>query len=264
MKNIYIFDIDGVITDLTTKEIDLNLVKKLEELIKGGSIVVFNSGRAVSWIEEKVIAELNISKDLLSSVFLVGEFGAVSVSYIDGGERQENQDPEVSIRGDLKEEVIRLVEGKYRDSNFFDTAKKGMITVEKMDGYSLKDYLNLIPSIKADFEEILARKGLTNLFEVTNDPIAVNIRAEKLDKIYSTKVALNWMKEKNYEIGNFLVFGDQPADLEMANEIAIQGYPVKMIYVGENPIEGGKDYLIIKTKEKYTRGTLAFLEETQL
>jgi hydroxymethylpyrimidine pyrophosphatase-like HAD family hydrolase len=264
MKNIYTFDVDGVITDLTTKVINPELVGRLEGLIKGGSIIIFNSGRAVSWVEENVIAKLNFPRDLMSDVFLVGEFGAVSVSYENGGERKETQDSEVSIREDLKEEVIRLLQKKYSESNFLDEAKKAMITLEKKDGYSLNDYLNLIPLIKADFEEILANKGLTSFFEVTSDPIAVNIRAEKLDKTYSTKVTLEWARKKNFEIGDFLVFGDQPSDLEMASEIAKQGYSVKMIYVGENPIDGGKDFPIVETQEKYTRGTLAFLEESQL
>lgn len=264
MKNIFVFDIDGVITDLTTKEINPNLIKKLEVIIKGGSVVIFNSGRAVSWIEKKVLAKLVISKEFLTGIFLVGEFGAVSVSFGKMEERFETQDPEVSIRKDLKEEVIRLIEDKYSDSNFFDKAKKGIITIEKKDNYPLGEYLILISSIEADFERILQEKDLTSLFEVTADPIAVNIRANKLNKTFSTKIALKWLKDQDLEIGSFLVFGDQPADLEMADEIAQQGYPVEMIYVGDSPVNDRIGYPVIKTKSRYTQGTLAFLEESQL
>lgn len=259
-KTIYFFDIDGVIVSFETKEADLRVVAKLEDILKSGSTVVFNTGRAMPQIERKLIARLNISPEMLNQILIIGEFGAVTQSYDSVGKPIKFVDSRYLVPNDLKLAVAQIIKDKYSDSTFWDSEKEGIISAEMKDGYNLREYQKIVPLITSDLAELVAKRGLTEL-NVIPTLFAIDIRSKLLNKIYSTHKALELLKEKTSDLGNFCVLGDQPFDFDMAEEIFKEGYKVEMVYVGELPITKSYTFSIINTKAKYIQGALEFLGE---
>ena len=59
-----IFDVDGVITEPTTGEVELGVIDKIVEALKQSEPVAFNTGRGLGWIAHNILSsiEARISK----------------------------------------------------------------------------------------------------------------------------------------------------------------------------------------------------------
>src|SRR5438128_1212128 len=81
----WLFDVDGVITDLKTKEINEpqilgNIVRKLEKR----EPVALVTGRSTGWLKGQLIPEIKSRlpiPNLKDSFFISGEFGGTSITY---------------------------------------------------------------------------------------------------------------------------------------------------------------------------------------
>ena len=87
-QDIWIFDVDGVITDPKTKEItNSKIIEIIKERLSLGSKVAFNTGRSAEWLEHKVINPLreiiisNVKNYLpLTNLVSICEMGNVVVN----------------------------------------------------------------------------------------------------------------------------------------------------------------------------------------
>ena len=56
--NLYVFDVDGVLTDPIKKQSNKKLLIELSRILKNGNILAFNTGRSLSWVQERILNNL--------------------------------------------------------------------------------------------------------------------------------------------------------------------------------------------------------------
>jgi hypothetical protein len=76
---------------------------------------------------------------------------------------------------------------------------------------------------------------------------------------------IEWCKLRHLQLKDYeyLCFGDSQSDLEMADYLYSKNLKTEFIYVGSNN-EMEKKYPIHLTKEKYTAGTLEYLQNIKI
>src|SRR3989338_2055506 len=140
----WIFDIDGVVTNPTEKKIKkLQILDHIAERLQQREPVIFNTGRSLSWVIEKVLNPLIKKikdKKLLENLFIVGEKGGTWLTFGRDGKIQQHKDSSISAPTSLQQKIKNLVKRKYLHSMFYDETKQTMISVEMHDNYDLEEY----------------------------------------------------------------------------------------------------------------------------
>lgn len=260
--NLYVFDIDGVITNPTEKIANEELLSKLGDLVKNGHFIAFNTGRSFKWTHERVLSHLDRyiePQDLSEKIFASCEMGNITCSFQD--ERWKEKVNESSrMPTSLIQEIKTLVQEKYFDSMFFDE-KETMISVEVKDGFDEDEYLKQQKELLETINSLLLQPEYEKLsLKTGSNQIALDIQFDKTGKKLGAKRLVNWIKSKNLEVSTVLAFGDNLSDIEMAEELR-HLYPVTFVFVNEpskltHP--NGK-FKVVYTKNKFEKGTLEFL-----
>ena len=128
MKDLFVFDIDGVITHPSKKiNTEPEIFDHIIEKLKINDPIALNTGRSLTWIKERVInlilAKIQ-NKSILKNLIAVGEMGGVWLSFDDNGKANEYIDNSLSIPKSLVEKIRKLIELKYSNSMFYDDTKK--------------------------------------------------------------------------------------------------------------------------------------------
>jgi len=257
----WLFDVDGVISNLKTKEANPQIVAEIVKRLQKKEPVALITGRSMKYLEDEVVPKIvaKIDKEILDTFFISGEFGGVSSSF-ENGQEAEKIDEDLSV----PEALRNLVKDVTRDleTMFFDDTKKTMITTEMKDGYAdmtrLKEEQE---SLSSKFEKLVEEFKIGINFEVVVDTIAVNIKNRNANKKNSALQVLNWLGNKNIKPEKFIAFGDSNTDLEMAQAVHDKGFDVEFVFVGnkEDIVGIGTPFKITKTRESYEKGTLEFL-----
>lgn len=255
----WIFDVDGVITDLYSKDVKYpQILDKIAFFLNESKPVGVITGRTDSTLERAIMEPLeNLVEDssALDLLCYQGEFGGLSITYSEG-KKNINVDYDLSLPKELiaeGEEVINL----YKDFVFF-APKQTFLTAEMHDEGDIEKFKSIQDELAQKLRELVDKFGLSKTVEVHNDQIAVNVKNKKLNKHLATKKYLNWLRDTDYEPEEFYVFGDNESDLEIGEELDKQGKKLEFIFVGDRRI-GEYPFKVIKTKDKFTEGTLEFL-----
>lgn len=261
----YLFDVDGVLTDLVEKQVtETALFSYLSSFLHKGDIVAFNTGRSAKWVKERIINQLFEKldkKELLSDVIIVAEKGGVWMTFDDNATAHQEQDPSMAIPQEFNEQIKQLVEGKYNDAMFFDDTKETMISVEMHDGFDLSSYNKRQKEFNSEVEQLLSKKGLNERYKIHSLSISTDVEEHHAGKALGVDRLLTLFDEKGIIPGAFITFGDSPADFEMGDELAKRGKDITFVYTGDKETLGEitKPYPI-EFAEGYSRGTLSYLE----
>lgn len=265
VKSIWIFDVDGVITDPQEKrntipEILDKLIKKLER----NEPVVLMTGRAHKWVLKRIVKKIEnkiFNKNLLDNLFISKEFSGDCSRY-ENGQRKDILSNSSFIFKKLLPGIKAIVDNKYSDSMFVDPDKQTMISVEMKDKFDIKKYRTERDKLAKEIGKIVNNLKEKNEIDVHVDIIAINIRSKNANKRNAAKQMLEWLKNKKISPKEFIVFGDTVGDKEIALELNENHLPVKFIFVGKKEELGDKSskFEIIETKEKYEKGTLEALK----
>lgn len=260
--NAWIFDIDGVITDPVTKRIKYpQIIDFLIGKLSKNEPVGLNTGRSLSWTEERVLNPLILKlkdKSILENLIICAENGAVSATFTKG-ELSKYKDSNFTVPAFIADEVRKSIKDTKLIS--FDESKETMVTVEMQDGASLEEFRKEQEILDKRLNEFLEEKKLLEEYVLRPNPIATDIYKKTVGKTFGTKKILNWLKEKNLEIDFFYIFGDAFSDLEISDQIKKEGFPLEFIFVGprKDLDMSGKDYKISFSKARWTEGTVEFL-----
>lgn len=260
---LYVFDIDGVLTNPTTKKIDNpELFVQLNQLAHNFPILL-NTGRSAQWVIDKIIPHLNIEQ-LKHGFFATCEMGAVSLLITNDGQPQIVINPEVSsqkIPTQLFDTITDMVAQNYNSSMFVDTTKQVIMTVEMHDNYSLDKYELDKEELKNSIEIILKHYHPNIHIRPSSSTIAIDIKPMQLTKGYGAKVIHEWLSKLKLDFTNteVICFGDSLSDIEMCDYYATKKISTKFVYVGTENIDLNKPYPIIKTDQSHTAGTFEYL-----
>ncbi len=259
----WVFDVDGVVTDPVEKRITKPVILDfIVKKLKQKEPVAFLTGRAMSWMEERVLTPLEEEikdKSLLDNLYVSAEFGGSLIVY-NKGERQRLENSEITPPQNVVE-IATKIASRYANSMFIDTAKKTHFTLEMNDGVDFDRFKEDQIRLDAEFEQLLKDCLLTNQFEILSDRIATSIRDKRINKRFAIKELLKWISKRGIKPNKYIVFGDNKADLEMGEELADSGLEQDFVFVGEkDQIELGKySFPIIITNHQCDTGTAEYL-----
>lgn len=258
MKTCWIFDIDGVITDLATKKPNEEVLSRIVKLLEK-DIVCFNTGRSFAWVQENLVSRLkNITSPThLLSVFFAFEQGGGWARFENGNIKPE-YDNKLLITKESSEAVKNII--GQTSSMFFDETKQTMISIEMKTGADIKDFAREREKIMPQLEQLVDR--INPQLKIIPGAIAIDIMNQFEGKNLGVLRLLEFFERENITPEKGICFGDSPADLEMADELFLAKIPVEFVFVGERDIEPDNLYPIQKTVSKYDLGTLEFLKNS--
>lgn len=262
-KTVYIFDVDGVLTNPSLKKIEhKEILNKIAKLLEN-NLVALNTGRSLAWILERVInplIELVEDKDNLENFYAVGEKGGTWLSISKSAQVNEFKDEQISTPLELRNKVRELIESEFADTTFFDNSKETMVSAEMNDGQNPEEgYRAAQNQLITKLKKILEEEGLDKNFKIDPTTIATDIENKIVGKDFGVNRIIAWFKAKNVIIDRIICFGDSKSDIPMAQEIYKMGYAPEFVYVGKDALENYYPFKVIYAHEKYDRGTLEYL-----
>lgn len=260
--NAWIFDVDGVLSDLEEKISDHEILKHIASLLKKGEAVALNTGRSFTTIERSVLEPLYTyieDKAHLKNMFIVCEMGNVLGFYEDGTFKKKLLDD--PILPELAEQIQEIVEKDFSTAMFFDESKETMISIEVRDGFDMEIYKKAQDLLHEKISDLLlSNKYLQLNLVIGRNPIAIDIQYEDAGKHLGAERIEDWMMAEEIKPDAIYMIGDSPSDSRMAEELQ-NTYNVTFVYVGEKEKLDTDKLMceIVYTKEKYNKGTLEFL-----
>lgn len=260
----WLFDVDGVITNLQTEESNPELLLEIIRRLNNKEPVVLISGRSVEWLKEKVINRLfsliknPIDKQIL---YISGEFGGSYMKYKEG-KFTSFIDDTIKIPSALVKTVTEFIKSEFSGVVFVDTTKRTMISVEKNQSVTVDQFKKRRVVIDQQLEEIINALNLQHNFVINSDQIATNIIDSRASKHYSIEQLLKWFKEDEIQPEIFVIFGDSPNDLEMGLELQNAHQSFKFVFVGPKEELTGINlpFPIIFTNNHFEEGTLEYFK----
>ena len=266
IQTVWIFDVDGVITDPSEKKItELQILEEINNKLEKGEPVILNTGRSISWLIEKVINLLNdhvTDQNVLKNFFAVGEKGGAWTEFNDSGDLIEKKDENISVPEKLKDEIRNLIKTIYSESMFYDESKLTMISTEMIDNHPIDDFHHRQKELTAELNNLLRNENLNKKFKVDPTTIATDVENKFVGKHFAIQRILSWLNSKNVKPQKYITFGDTfKSDIPMAEELHSQNLPVEFVYVGKENIDTSRfPFPVYQTKAKFGKGTAEFLK----
>ncbi len=260
-NNIWVFDIDGVITDPVTKKVlNPQIIATIEKRLSQKIPVCFNTGRSAQWIKETIIPHFN-PKTSLELLYCSCEMGEVSLEYDSRNSPHETIYHHNLIPAELKATIREIVLSSYDETMFVDETKKSILTIEMKDGLSQDVYEEHQSRLSGEIRIILKNYHPGIHIRPSSSSIAIDIKPISSNKATGATKIMEWLRTKKIDLTNLTItaFGDSTSDLQMAEYFVSQSIPTKFIYVGTDNLDPTLPYPVIKTKARYTAGTLEFL-----
>lgn len=267
---VLVFDVDGVLTDPkgkknTRPEIFSQIISQL----KKGEPVALNTGRSISWMQQRVISPLLAEvedKTILRNFLAVGEKGGAWITYSQEGLPQEFTDGTICIPHDLQNKVRVLIQSQFPGLMFYDESKLTMISTEMLDGANLEEYHSEQQILTKKLKELIKQHDLGNQLEVDPTTIATDIQNKHVGKDFAARRILEWVNSLRISPNLFITLGDSKSDVPMAREIYDQGHSVSFVFVGKE--EDAKyikrlelPFTVEFTNQQYENGTLEYLQK---
>mgnify|MGYP001619811015 CR=1 FL=1 len=263
IEHAWLFDVDGVITNSEQKRVtEPRILDEIIKRLQAGEMVALITGRSLKWVEERVLNPLEEkieNKEILDNLFVSGEFGGPNLKYL-RGEKVYSVDPNISVPQEIVDSA-RAISEEFSKTMMWDESKKTMVSIEMKDGIAISDFSGPQSDLVRRLDELLGEKGLKEKYWIHRDLIGTNIMERTANKSLATKQVLTWLRENGIKPENFVAFGDNKSDLEIGNEISLQGLPVQFVFVGgKELLENQKfDFPVIFTNGIYENGTLEYL-----
>ncbi len=257
---IYIFDCDGVITDLYSFQPNMQVIERISSLIDRDETVGFITGRSTSWIKKNVLAPLGkavLNKQNLEKIYFACEFGGRTITF-ENGEEIIGQNHESDIPRELRKETLEVF-SSYKDSMWHEE-KDTLLTFVVNSGFPIDKYHELQKTLIAAFEKILASTPGYKDFVINTDSVAVNIRHKSATKDKAVMRFISFLGSRA-NVEKAIVFGDSQSDTEMVEALQDK-YEVDFVFVGKKEeLDASKIKAnIIYTEAKYDQGTLEYLD----
>lgn len=257
MKTVYVFDLDGVVTDPANSQVNDTVVDILHNVLSSGEPLAINTGRSFDWVESNLISRLRMYQDdtVLSRLIVVCEKGGEMVTWNNNEAVITPSEFALATRlHDLAKDCFEKNKSNLQ-TMFWDDTKRTMATVEK------KPEANL--SIFHEEQEFLVEKlGAVFSDDVRIDAttVATDVELHSAGKHAGASLIFEWM-QRNYPLyTRYISVGDSVSDYAMAKYFADHGEQSIFVYVGKptNDIQDHPNTQVIITRRHYSAGVLEY------
>ncbi len=261
-----LFDIDGVITEPITGNVELRVVQEIVALLDKDDPVAFNTGRGLRWVTQDILPyfEKRISKrNALRNLCIVYQKGAFRITYSESGElKAPIASPNIIlIPTPLRNEALQLIATKYAKTMFPGEEKEAVFSPQFKPNANFYQYKADQEKLVIDLQTMLHRHNQADQFRIDPTRIATDIEDKQLGKALGAQQVLVWLQEQRLQPEHFIAFGDSKLDIGMAEEIHRQGFPVEFVFVGEkSQLEGMQfPFPLYSTNAFCEQGTVEYL-----
>jgi hydroxymethylpyrimidine pyrophosphatase-like HAD family hydrolase len=272
VEDVYMYDVDGVLTDPNEKLFDREVMEHIAQRLNKGLPVILNTGRSVSWVQSVIVARLHyahnvVDKKAWQNLFIIGEKGGTWLGFNEDGYMPPvpSRDGSIAIPDEIQQLAKDLVEDEFSDTMFYDPTKLTMISVEQRDGFTETDHNErFVPAQKQFAErlrELITETGLGEEFRVDATTIATDIEHIVVGKDFAAQRAVAWLKQRRIKAKKIVTFGDSRSDFAMAEKLHELGINVEHVHVGNpNNVPENPEYPVTVTSGKFNLGTREFLQ----
>jgi len=259
---IYVFDLDGVITDPRDSTVDEVVVAKMSQILQQGGHIAVNTGRSFVWVQEHLVIRLQSMAD-------TGSFDRLYIVCEKGGESRIWQDKAFvsqPSRFALPADVVERAHTIYTQHQaelhtmFWDATKQTMATMEKYPDATMELYKeqqnHLLQWLHAALEGSDAKVDPT--------VIATDIESPLAGKHAGAELIYEWVaKHTPVEHDTFTCFGDSKSDYEMARFFAQQGAATTFVFVGSPEVVFDEESRVTlqRTTALYAAGTREYFAQ---
>jgi HAD superfamily hydrolase (TIGR01484 family) len=263
MKNspVFVFDLDGVITQPSDSSVDAQAVGYLYALLEQGSYVAVNTGRSFTWVEQNLLKALEAmgGSSAFSRLYIVCEKGGESVVWAEG--KFVPQPSRFALSGQAYETARQIYEQHKADlgSMFWDAGKTTMATIEKHPEAGLEQFRAERQPLAEKLREAFAGQDV----RVDATTIATDIESTEAGKHAGAELIYEWMMSHSGGAPQeFVSFGDSKSDYEMARYFAQQGVASTLVFVGAKTETFTEDPAVklVRTNAEYASGTREYFE----
>ncbi|QQS20183.1 hypothetical protein IPL85_01890 [Candidatus Saccharibacteria bacterium] len=237
----YLFDVDGVLTNPTTKIVDREAIfTGLIDRLQAGLPVAFNTGRSTKWVVDNVVQpmlERASDPGILQNAIIVGEKGASWATFGEDGTPLYGIADSLSLPDTLSQAVDELA-SKYADTMGNLDPKQTMFSVEMLDGANIDEFHVVQAVFASELQALLDSHPEGAMFRVDKTAIATDVESRYVGKALGADRFLEFLQTRDLKAKHYVAFGDSPSDLAMAEELARRSQSVEMVYVG-NPADIG-------------------------
>jgi hydroxymethylpyrimidine pyrophosphatase-like HAD family hydrolase len=262
---VFVFDLDGVITRPSDSSVDARAVEHIHELLRKGIYVAVNTGRSFAWVESNFLSPLKIlgGSDAFDHLFIACEKGGESVTWHEGTFQFQ---PSRFALSPQNCEITHQVYEANADSlstMFWDATKTTMATIEKRPESDLEKFRAEQQFLVAKLEHALAGQAM----QIDPTTIATDVESPRAGKHAGAELIYEWMVS---HIGTtpraFVSFGDSRGDYEMARYFAGQSADSTFVFVGAKAVAFTEDpqVKLVRTQAEYAAGTLEYFDQHDL
>ncbi|MDQ5900992.1 MAG: hypothetical protein QG600_570 [Patescibacteria group bacterium] len=225
-EKVWLFDIDGVITNATTHEVEEPVIlENILSSLKKGEPVAFNTGRTLNFALQHVIPHLlnaGLTDEQLANFYAVGEKGATTLFFKDGQFKMW-RDKELVVDESLRAELDDFVTKEVGDTMFPGESKPSMLSPQLKEKLSPdlvdKFYSQDHDRVYAFASAMIEERGLQKTYRVDKTNIAIDVENRRMGKDLGARRIIDWLKMRNIEPSHFIGVGDSGSDHEMTNEL---------------------------------------------
>jgi hypothetical protein len=263
---LFVFDVDGTVTDLQTKTVRQPEVFKIfSSILDRGDILAFNTGRCISWMMERIYSPFisyltrSLSPEENKKLFIVGEKGTSWVSFTADGTQHRACDTSMVLPVSIIRDIEKLA-SQYPESMFFDDSKEVIVSVEMNDGMSVDLYTGQQQKLLTEIRELLISHNLDTTFRVFPSRIAIDVEHTSVGKRLGAERCLDLITRNNLIFSSSVVCGDMAVDLEIGQWFCDRIIPVKFVFVGnQSEIKPSQyPFPIIVTKSPFDAGFVEY------
>ncbi len=267
-RDVWMFDVDGVLVSLISKCADELLITILAERLHRGDLITFNSGRSPMAIANLVLSLLEqriADRELLSRIMVVGEKGGAWANYLPDGTLQIVFDTDLTVPTMLKSAMHELVKTPdFIDLIEIEDGKRTMMSAVKQKGISLDAFQQAQAKFVPLAQQCLADLGLDRTWKI--DPVSDSTEIEpwSANKGKGAYRIMGWLQDQGILPQRIIAIEDSPSGIAMAEMLASMAIPVEFVFTGPNPLpHRSYAFPIIHTERKYEEGTIEYLTRHQ-
>jgi hydroxymethylpyrimidine pyrophosphatase-like HAD family hydrolase len=261
-KNAWVFDIDGVLTDLETREVSQELLLVISKINTLKEPVAFVTGRSFTWVKERILGQLAKYSNIdLSLIFCSCEKGGVRVFFEDSQTRIEINEKLV-VPKKIQESLKILLEEEFSKVMFYDP-KLTMATTEAREDVANVEFRKQQKILDRKLQNIVNKYNLSKSLKLDSASIATDIESVNVSKKIGAADFLQWLTGKSTNPDHFYTFGDREADIEVPVFLYLQGHRVTCVFTGGETELKKHDYPfeLIITSRLYDQGAVNFFRD---
>lgn len=266
----FIFDIDGVITEPVTGKVSEKVIEVIVEMLEKGEPVAFNTGRGLQWVLRDILPTVECrisSRSILNKLCIVYEKGAFLIGFNDNGQLEEPLIAPgiISIPDNLRTDIQELVASKYAATMFPGEEKRAICSPQMLPETNFTSYKVAQKQLVTDLQHILQYHGLEVGFRVDPTRIATDVEDVHLGKALGSLRVLEWLGQRHIYPNSFITLGDSKSDADMAEALHGQGFSIEFVFVGGvEQLEGlSFPFPVTYTHAFCEKGTIEYLTHWQ-